>query len=152
MGFLPSLDSKGFIIKKNPPTGIPFSKRTAKQKRRIYKKHKRKKFRGDKALGAKDYHVYMGSKRWRKRRRRYYATNPNRCFMCGSKEEVTLHHLNYERLGIEKDSDLMPLCWEHHEELHNVIGGSKRNMEKETWLFIANYKHDEMVLEVFKNL
>lgn len=64
------------------------------------------------------YRDYMKSAEWAEVRRRYRASKlPQHCLTCGSKE-LTLHHRTYKRLGAERLTDLVPLCWEHHQELH----------------------------------
>lgn len=59
---------------------------------------------------------YLASAQWKARRADIMARRPE-CERCGrSRYETTLyvHHLNYKRLGSERDSDLAVLCREHH--------------------------------------
>jgi hypothetical protein len=35
--------------------------------------------------------------------------------------DVELHHTTYDRLGCEKLTDLVPLCREHHELVHQYL-------------------------------
>jgi hypothetical protein len=44
---------------------------------------------------------------------------PRRCIACGS-IAYELHHINYGHLYHEHLSDLLPLCREHHEGVHEV--------------------------------
>ncbi len=145
MGFLPNLDSRGFIVVKSPKTKI-------RNKRRKKKRNGRIKWKQQKPLKQDQYHRYISSHRWAKRRRRYFATHPNWCFLCGSKEDVVLHHLTYERLGMEEDKDLMALCSFHHKEFHDSIGGSKKNMVQETFAFVAFKREEYAIEEVMKNI
>jgi 5-methylcytosine-specific restriction endonuclease McrA len=140
MSLLPLLDKNGFITK---------SKKKIKNR---HSKRRQKHFKKAKPLQAKDYNSYISSKKWAKRRRRYYACNPNTCKVCGSREEITLHHLTYERLGKELDADLMPLCWKHHQSFHDLIGGSKKNMVVETEQFLQTALFDEEMDKVMRNL
>jgi len=64
------------------------------------------------------YRAYIGSPAWTDRKERYWATYDRSCTVCGTKERVGLHHLEYRHLGDEPDEDLLPLCWSHHEGLH----------------------------------
>ena len=135
MGFLPALNENGFFAK--PINEI--TRKSAKRKK-IDENVQNGQFRSRCRLGVPKY---IGSKRWAKRRRRYYAMNPNVCEVCGSRDKLTLHHLTYERLGMEDDKDLVPLCWPHHEALHDMIGGSKEKMRDETELYIQAARLDE---------
>lgn len=106
----------------------------------IVKKEKEK-MRGS-SKGSVNYHSYINSRRWAKRRRAYYSRNPNICTVCGTREEVKLHHSSYERLGNELDSDLVPLCRSHHKAFHVAMGTSKGNMKQETVDFIEVAKFE----------
>lgn len=64
------------------------------------------------------YGDYIAGEGWRQRREQYFATHPRKCYMCGSEDNVQLHHLTYERLGWEDDYDLEPLCKRCHMALH----------------------------------
>lgn len=95
-----------------------------------------KKIKRQKKLPASQYKSYIRSKRWLKRLRRYYTSHDAVCVICSSTVELNLHHKTYERLGFEKDEDLVPLCGPHHEDFHESIGGSKLDMIKETDQYI----------------
>lgn len=148
MGFLPSLDKNGFINKNSVPGGVTLNKRGKFKKKR--KRHSQK--AKPKPLKATDYYSYITSKKWAKRRRRYYATNPNVCKVCGSREDLQLHHISYENLGNEPDKDLVPLCNLHHEAFHDTIGGSRKEMRRETRTFIEGAKFDMEMENVMRNL
>lgn len=65
-----------------------------------------------------DYELYLKSDEWKQRRQEYFSKNGSRCSICGSQHTIQLHHLNYKRLGYERDSDLICLCSECHKLLH----------------------------------
>lgn len=46
--------------------------------------------------------------------------------MCDATERVQLHHVAYERIGREADSDLVPLCHQHHAAIHRVARDFER--------------------------
>lgn len=58
------------------------------------------------------YKEYLSSFHWQDLRSKYLT----RCVVCGKKAE--LHHRTYQRLGKEKETDLISLCREHHELTH----------------------------------
>lgn len=62
-----------------------------------------------------DYYAYMRSPEWFARRESFFSTHPRKCTVCPRNRRIDLHHLTYDRLGEELDSDLMPLCKVHHE-------------------------------------
>ena len=84
----------------------------------IYKIPKKKKHRPN-------YHVYIVSRQWKKRRSKYYSRYGKKCFVCFTDKRITLHHNNYQNLGYEKDKDLVALCWYHHDEIHNLVLNNK---------------------------
>lgn len=83
-----------------------------------------------KELGYKSYRAYCLSPWWRLRRERYFKRNPRRCWVCGTRKDIHLHHRSYVRLGKEKDSDLLPLCRTHHRGLHSFMKRKRIPVEK----------------------
>lgn len=78
------------------------------------------------------YGVYILSKWWGKRKDEFWRKYGKKCGLCGSPRFVQLHHAYYGEYGKEKDEDLVPLCQPHHEQLHSIIGKTKKDMRKET--------------------
>ena len=69
-------------------------------------------------LWPPSYRTYLLSDSWRATRERYRASKlPQGCWVCRV-PNVDLHHRTYARLGNEKVIDLVPLCREHHDQLH----------------------------------
>ena len=82
-----------------------------------------------------DYRAYIKGDYWRARKQLYYEKHARECAVCFSKY-VDLHHLFYDQLGQETDSDLIPLCRMHHDSFHRQFGTSK-NMRAYIAGFIA---------------
>ena len=61
-------------------------------------------------LRSLSYWRYLRSKHWDIVRRRSLAIAENRCFYCGAKKFLDVHHLTYKRRGCELDEDLIVLC------------------------------------------
>lgn len=59
----------------------------------------------------------MKSKRWEARRDTFFASHSRICAACRDRGSH-LHHKTYERLGNERDSDLVVLCEWCHNKLH----------------------------------
>jgi len=64
------------------------------------------------------YSRYLNSKHWEIVRRRALAVAEGRCFYCGAKESLDVHHLTYRRRGCELDEDLIVLCRTCHTDEH----------------------------------
>jgi hypothetical protein len=71
------------------------------------------------SLGYRSYAAYLLGDHWRALRERFYAddSTPKEC-ICGSTEDLDLHHLTYVRLGRERLDDLRPLCRACHHDVH----------------------------------
>lgn len=113
---------------------LPKLNQKPKKKRRKNKKsrHKRR--------GPINYHEYINSKAWLRRRLMYYDTYGQLCAVCGIKADH-LHHKSYERLGKELDDDLVPLCEFHHDDFHSIYG-SFLDMRLATDTYIASKRQD----------
>lgn len=61
------------------------------------------------------YLAYFNSPDWRRKRNAALQRAGYRCNRCGSKRDLQAHHLTYDRLGAELDSDLEVLCLICHE-------------------------------------
>jgi 5-methylcytosine-specific restriction endonuclease McrA len=62
--------------------------------------------------------VYLRSEWWRKRRRRALERAKWCCEECGNGVGLDVHHLIYDRLYAEEDSDLQVLCRGCHVKAH----------------------------------
>ncbi len=65
----------------------------------------------------RQYESYMASVEWKQRRQRAIELAGYCCERCGATawdKRLEVHHLTYERMGHEKDADLMALCPECH--------------------------------------
>jgi hypothetical protein len=65
------------------------------------------------------YNRYIESPQWQVVRARIMLRAGGVCEHFGCLETArTVHHLTYERLTRELDSDLTALCWPHHKSCH----------------------------------
>lgn len=97
-----------------------------------------------KKIPRMDYHTYITSAYWISRRRKFFIKFGRKCEVCGSTQNISLHHKKYNpRLfGREPDKDLVSLCWTHHHMFHDNHK-TKKNMSKETDLYIYTLKQLE---------
>jgi hypothetical protein len=64
------------------------------------------------------YRAYMASPQWAERRGRTLMLAGGTCQRCGQRRATEAHHLTYDRLGRERDQDLLALCRSCHRMLH----------------------------------
>lgn len=62
------------------------------------------------------YQIYMVSPFWEARRWECIHLANRGCAACGKQSRLTVHHLTYERIFHEPQSDLLCLCWKHHRQ------------------------------------
>lgn len=64
---------------------------------------------------SSQYLTYMRSPEWQARRAKSLRLAGNKCQVCGRKGvRLECHHNSYERLGAERDNDLIMLCKSCH--------------------------------------
>lgn len=64
------------------------------------------------------YERYISSDNWRSRRESFFIRRGRRCSVCGTHDQLEVHHITYRNFGAEKDEDLVSLCRPHHLALH----------------------------------
>ncbi len=83
------------------------------------------------------YKRYMNSSEWRVQRRRYWSLEgvEEICLGCSMSRsqsrkksgcDLDLHHISYTNLGNEKIGDLIPLCRECHDVVHDTLPSWKQ--------------------------
>lgn len=80
-------------------------------------------------LGFASYDDYLRSGHWITFRLRWLNSpaTTHRCLVCDH-DEVELHHVNYERLGAEEFSDVVPLCKACHCLVHEWLDKHNRKV------------------------
>ena len=71
-------------------------------------------------IGYSSYEEYLASPAWSTRKEAYAKTFPKKCYVCGETGILHLHHVCYDRLGSELDSDLIWLCEADHALVHSL--------------------------------
>lgn len=66
------------------------------------------------------YEEYLESNHWKFFKSEYYKSHEKKCAICGSREDVQLHHNNYENRGRETFNDVVCLCKECHKKHHGI--------------------------------
>ena len=86
--------------------------------------------RGDQNLRRRaawwsQYEEYLLGDEWRDIRHRIMDRAAGRCEKCRERSPKHVHHLCYDRVGHEEETDLMAVCLECHQSLHphrNLLG------------------------------
>lgn len=68
----------------------------------------------------KEYTDYLQSKEWAEIRNDLYEVRGRKCERCESKNDLTVHHKNYQRLFYEEPEDLEILCASCHRKEHGL--------------------------------
>ncbi len=67
------------------------------------------------------YKRYILSPEWKLKSIAAIKAAGEKCFKCGSRMFLQVHHLTYKRLGREKPEDLQVLCGSCHRRVHGLI-------------------------------
>lgn len=80
-------------------------------------------------LGFNHYKEYLFSEHWKMVKYNYYndENTIKYCNGCGAKTNLQLHHLSYDNIGHETLSDLMLVCGNCHNKIHNNFNSAIKN-------------------------
>lgn len=84
-----------------------------------------------------DYHDYLKSEEWQKKREQVLTFWGNRCALCYSPDALHVHHRCYHRLGQELITDLIVLCEKCHDKFH----GRRHGLEPIQDTLLRMYQH-----------
>ena len=84
-----------------------------------------------KQLGYPSYAAYLRSPHWLSVRKKYLASGlPMVCYVCGTDQQIVLHHIDYLRIGAEDiRRDLIPLCKTCHRGVHSYMKAHRVRVE-----------------------
>lgn len=69
-----------------------------------------------------NYKDYLKTDHWKNIKKRYRKSKLiQNCYICGSQNNLNLHHKSYKRIGKERLNDLIPLCRECHYFTHQAL-------------------------------
>lgn len=86
-------------------------------------------------MTAKEYTKYLKSAHWQEFGREYRTADDtlHQCWVCGS-ADYDLHHWTYIRIGNENQSDVIPLCREHHKTVHKAVKAGVPLARAHSWV------------------
>ena len=64
------------------------------------------------------YSEYLKSEKWREVRQKVIERDGYVCSVCGSKEDLCVHHLTYRHIYDETMEDLVTVCTNCHRDIH----------------------------------
>lgn len=67
-----------------------------------------------------NYHEYLRSEKWKKKRLRALKSAGFRCNICKCDGPLQVHHKTYRRLGFERLRDLQVVCGACHKKIHGI--------------------------------
>jgi 5-methylcytosine-specific restriction endonuclease McrA len=75
------------------------------------------------------YNEYLYSDEW-KRIRNKVVESDGHCLNCQSKNNLQAHHIDYDNVGMEEQSDLLTLCRDCHKQIHSMTYNERLEMEQ----------------------
>jgi len=73
------------------------------------------------ALRQLPYAEYLKTAHWQRVRALALEQAGHVCDLCGHDDRLEVHHRTYERVGMERQSDLIVLCYDCHRDFHRAI-------------------------------
>lgn len=78
-------------------------------------------------MTKEEYSKYLKSEHWIETREKRIEIDNHRCYVCGKKSNLNVHHIQYRNLGHEDiNNDLVTLCKQCHLMLHKIRYGTKK--------------------------
>lgn len=97
-------------------------------------------------MNRDEYASFTTTDCW-KIRRDHYMRNRSTCEICSTKaDRLQLHHLSYDNMGHEPDSDLIAVCEQCHKSIHG-LGSEKwtRLMLATAKQYLSSKKRDKVI-------
>lgn len=79
-------------------------------------------------LGYKNYNDYLSNPNW-KVFSNYIKLKRKLCFCCNYKNNLSVHHINYDNLGYEMPKDVVVLCNSCHLKVHTLTKSRKASLK-----------------------
>lgn len=72
------------------------------------------------------YAEYLESDSWRRKAEEAKRRAGHQCALCPNRHRLEVHHRTYDRIGHERPSDLVVLCWWCHRRHHATLQSTHR--------------------------
>ena len=118
------VSASGRRVKARPAIDISVGKHgQALTERQIRTRKRQLSKRGRRTVAkGEEYFAYLKSPDWKAIRLRYLCSKlPKECFVCRKpwSSSFHFHHRTYKNLGCEKLSDIVPVCPDCHQKIHD---------------------------------
>ncbi len=101
-------------------------------------------------MSQQDYSNYLKSSHWIGTREKRIDIDNHRCYLCGKKRHLNVHHISYKNLGHEDvNKDLVTLCRECHKMLHNIQDATQEQYDR--YVNAENSKKKSLYLSRLNN-
>lgn len=77
-----------------------------------------------------DYETYIASADWRVKANDAKQRAGWQCSLCDETKALEVHHRTYLRLGRERPSDLVVLCWRCHRRHHGTLQAAMEKQQR----------------------
>lgn len=133
---------------------VPIGELTEKKKKKLlkrerYKERVRKRRAGERESAPKkdrpswitqDYIDYINSEQWKLKRKQALRFHGAKCYTCGAKKLLQIHHLTYKNLFNEKMEDLRVLCMGCHSAVHSKKTTKTKIITEEGNIYYVKYE------------
>ncbi len=86
------------------------------------------------------YQEYLLSDEWEQKARKRKAIDKGQCQMCGTTENIHVHHLTYHNIFRENPyTDLVCLCEKHHQMVHRMMNRINDESGRRGWKDSLSY-------------
>ena len=86
------------------------------------------------------YQNYLASGAWRILRMSVISRDNCQCAICGTRNNLRVHHMSYDRGVMEEGENLVTLCEACHERVHNIVDETLKIANAEVAAFLSDYK------------
>jgi hypothetical protein len=107
-------------------------------------------------LRSMPHSEYLKTPEWEEIRKAALARSGYACQLCNaSKVQLDAHHRVYERIGCERDSDVIVLCNDCHRRHHETLVLPRRNVNavtvEQAWLALVEEMPDELLASIINH-
>jgi hypothetical protein len=106
-----------------------------------------------------NYNDYLKTEHWRIFKENFLASKSSKkkCYCCGNKNNLQIHHKTYKRIGFEKNADVIEVCDNCHRMVHEMLKNNPdrsvinlRNAEQNRKTKIKNLQQKKAFIECFR--
>lgn len=86
------------------------------------------------------YEDYLLTTEWKEKAQKRIEIDEGKCQMCGTTENIHVHHLTYHDIFHENPyTDLVCLCEKHHKAVHRMMNRINNEFGRRGWRDTLSY-------------